>query len=182
MDHRSFRRAHSSADAPNNAPLLADDDPIGVSVNFDRPANGAGADRVFVIVKANQAGLRHGSRQSVKSIEPAAIGNELRPLLLEHLPNGVLGTFRMWMSLGIGDDLIGEPSIQPVIDGKVRFANLALEDVIETIRLSDPAHADALHHRYCNFWLVDGALELNAPTFGPAHPRTRQRRKPANAG
>ena len=67
-------------------------------------------------------------------------------------------------------------------DGKVRFVNLTLEDVIEVIRLSDPAHADALHHRYCNFWLVDGALELNAPTFGPARPRTRQRRKPANAG
>jgi hypothetical protein len=67
-------------------------------------------------------------------------------------------------------------------DGKVRFVNLTLEDVIETIRLSDPAHADALHHRYCDFWLVDGELELNAPTFGLARPRTRQRRKPANAG
>ena len=60
-------------------------------------------------------------------------------------------------------------------DGKVRFVNPSLEDVIEVIRLSDPAHAEALHHRYCNFWLVDGALELNAPTFGPARPRTRQR-------
>ncbi len=39
-------------------------------------------------------------------------------------------------------------------DGKVRFVNLTLEDVIETIRLSDPAHAEALHHRYCDFWLV----------------------------
>jgi hypothetical protein len=47
-------------------------------------------------------------------------------------------------------------------DGKVRFANFALEDVIETIRLSDAAHAEALHHRYCDFWLVDGALEMNA--------------------
>ncbi len=64
-------------------------------------------------------------------------------------------------------------------DGKVRFVNLTLEDVIETIRLSDPAHAEALHRRYCNFWLVDGALELNAPTFGQARPRTRQRRKSA---
>ena len=63
-------------------------------------------------------------------------------------------------------------------DGKVRFVNPSLEDVIEVIRPSDPAHAEALHHRYCNFWLVDGALELNAPTFGPARPRTRQRRKP----
>jgi hypothetical protein len=67
-------------------------------------------------------------------------------------------------------------------DGKVRFVNLTLEDVIETIRLSDPAHAEALHHRYCDFWLVDGELELNAPTFGLAPPHKRQRRKQANAG
>jgi hypothetical protein len=65
-------------------------------------------------------------------------------------------------------------------DGKVRFVNPSLEDVIEVIRLSDPAHAEALHHRYCDFWLVDGELELNAPTFGPARPHKRQRRKPAN--
>jgi hypothetical protein len=41
-----------------------------------------------------------------------------------------------------------------------------LEDVIETIRLSDKAHAEALHRRYCDFWLVDGELELNAARFG----------------
>jgi hypothetical protein len=67
-------------------------------------------------------------------------------------------------------------------DNKVGFVNLTLEDVIAVLRLSDAAHAEALHHRYCDFWLVDGALELNAPTFGLARPRTRQRRKPANAG
>jgi hypothetical protein len=41
-------------------------------------------------------------------------------------------------------------------DGKARFVNVTLEDVIEVIRLSDPSHAEALHHRYCDFWLVDG--------------------------
>jgi PD-(D/E)XK nuclease superfamily len=64
-------------------------------------------------------------------------------------------------------------------DGKTRFANPTLEDVIDVIRLSDPGHAEALHRRYCNFWLVDSELELNAPAFGLALPRTRQRRKPA---
>jgi hypothetical protein len=64
-------------------------------------------------------------------------------------------------------------------DGKVRFVNPSLEDVIEVIRLSDPAHAEALHRRYCDFWLVDAELERNAPTFGRSLPRTRQRRKPA---
>jgi hypothetical protein len=51
-------------------------------------------------------------------------------------------------------------------DGKVHFVNLTLEDVIETIPLSDAVHAEALHRRYCDFWLVDGKLELNAARFG----------------
>jgi hypothetical protein len=45
------------------------------------------------------------------------------------------------------------------------------------IRLSDPAHAEALHRRYCDFWLVDGELELNVPQFG--RPAKRPARKPA---
>ena len=64
-------------------------------------------------------------------------------------------------------------------DGKVRFVNLALEDVIETIRLSDQAHAEALHRRYCDFWLVDGELELNTPPNGLPPKRTAH--KPAKA-
>ena len=51
-------------------------------------------------------------------------------------------------------------------DGKVRFVNLPLEDVIEVIRPSDQEHVDALHRRYCDFWLVDGELQLNAARFG----------------
>src|ERR1019366_10795514 len=62
-------------------------------------------------------------------------------------------------------------------DGKVRFANVTLEDVIDVIRLSDPEHADALHRRYCDFWLVDGELELNAARF--SLPAKRRARKPA---
>jgi hypothetical protein len=64
-------------------------------------------------------------------------------------------------------------------DGKVRFVNLTLEDVIEVIRLSDPELAEALHRRYCDFWLVDGELELNAARFGVPDKRTA--RQPAKA-
>jgi hypothetical protein len=64
-------------------------------------------------------------------------------------------------------------------DVKVRFVNLTLEDVIEVIRLSDPEHAEALHRRYCDFWLVDGELELNAARFGL--PAKRPARQPAQA-
>lgn len=49
---------------------------------------------------------------------------------------------------------------------KVRFLNITLEQMIAVIRLCDSAHADALHRRYCDWWLVDGEIELTAPAFG----------------
>ena len=51
-------------------------------------------------------------------------------------------------------------------EGKVHFVDVTLEQAIEAIRLSDKGHAKALHRRYCDFWLVDGEIELNAPSFG----------------
>jgi hypothetical protein len=50
----------------------------------------------------------------VESIEPAGIGNELRPLCLEHLPDRLLGKLRMAMHLGVGDAFIEQPGIQLV--------------------------------------------------------------------
>jgi hypothetical protein len=56
--------------------------------------------------------------------------------------------------------------LTPTAEGKVRFLSLTLEDAIKKIRLTDPNHADALYRRYCDFWLVDGEMELSAPLFG----------------
>lgn len=56
-------------------------------------------------------------------------------------------------------------------EGKVRYVNLTLEDVVDKIRRDDPHHAAALHRRYCDFWLVDGEMELNAPSFVPTRKR-----------
>ena len=51
-------------------------------------------------------------------------------------------------------------------NSKVRFIGLTLEEVIDTIRESDAAHADALHERYCNFWRVDRELEARLQQIG----------------
>ncbi|GLI94665.1 PGN_0703 family putative restriction endonuclease [Methylocystis echinoides] len=51
-------------------------------------------------------------------------------------------------------------------EGRVIFANVTLEQAIDAIRYNDPSHAEALYRRYCDFWAVDGELELNAPIFG----------------
>jgi len=51
----------------------------------------------------------------MESIAPTAMSDELRPLLLEHLPAGPLETFGVCVRLGPGDDLVGEPGVQLVV-------------------------------------------------------------------
>src|SRR5258707_283598 len=99
----------------HDAPVLADRHAIRIGMDVDRPANGAGVHRVFVVVEPHQAGLRHRGRQRVEAVEPAAIRDELRPLLLERLPHGLLRTFRMGMHLGVTDTFIGQPGVQLII-------------------------------------------------------------------
>ena len=124
-------------------------------------------------------------------VDPVAASlrsNPLQQLWREHLlaqsmignglyDEGYLVTIAPALNYHVQDaaDAYHEHLRQPE-DGKVRFVNLTLEDVIETIRLSDQAHAEALHRRYCDFWLVDGELELNAARFGL--PAKRPTRKP----
>jgi hypothetical protein len=43
----------------DDPPVLADDDAVGVGVDVDRTADGAGADRVSVVVEPDEAGLRY---------------------------------------------------------------------------------------------------------------------------
>ena len=66
--------AETRAMLGDDPPVLADDDPIGVGVDVDRAADGAGAHRVPVVVEADEAGLRHRGRQRVEAVEAAAIG------------------------------------------------------------------------------------------------------------
>jgi hypothetical protein len=44
---------------------------------------------------------------------------------------------------------------------RVRFVCLTLEQVVQAMaEAGQPEHAKALHRRYCDFWLVDGEIEL----------------------
>jgi hypothetical protein len=49
----------------NDSPILTDYDAVGIGLNLDRASDGAGRDRVFVVVKAYQAGL--GDRYAVRA-------------------------------------------------------------------------------------------------------------------
>ena len=95
----------------NDASVLADHDAVGIGMDLDRPPDGAGGDRVFVIVEAHQAGLRDRCRHRMESIEPAGIGNELWPFRLEHLPNCLVDQFGMAMRFGVGDALVQKPGV-----------------------------------------------------------------------
>jgi hypothetical protein len=41
----------------DDTPMLTDDCAIGIGVDVDSPTNGAGIDRIFVVVEAHEAGL-----------------------------------------------------------------------------------------------------------------------------
>ena len=98
----------------DNPPVLADDDAVGVGVDVDRAADGAGVDRISVVVEPHEAGLRHRGRQRVESVEAAAIRNELRPLLLEDVPDRPPALFGMGVRLGPDDTFVDEPGVQLV--------------------------------------------------------------------
>jgi hypothetical protein len=46
----------------DDAPVLADDDAIRIGLDLDRMADGACADRVAVVVEADETGLGHRRR------------------------------------------------------------------------------------------------------------------------
>lgn len=79
----------------NDAPVLTDYDALVIGMDLDRAPDGAGRDRVFVVVEAHQAGLGDRCRHRVESVEPAGIGNELRPFDFEHVPDRLIGQFRI---------------------------------------------------------------------------------------
>jgi hypothetical protein len=99
----------------DDPPILADHDAIRIGMNFDRSSDGTGRHRVLVVVEAHQAGLRDRCRHRVESIELAGIGNELRPLRFENLPDRLLGQLRMVMHPCVSDAFIEQPSVHLVV-------------------------------------------------------------------
>src|SRR3954470_15701360 len=69
----------------NDASVLADHDAVGTGMNLNRAPDGAGRDRVFVVVEAHQAGLRdpmpapRGIRRTGRHREPASVARLRTP-------------------------------------------------------------------------------------------------------
>jgi hypothetical protein len=76
--------------------------------------------------------------------------------------------YHVWDALALYQTHLREP-----VEGKVRFSSFTLDTLIETIRLCDPEHAEALHQRYSDWWKVDAEIEKHAPTFSLSK-RTRK--------
>src|SRR5271166_6290309 len=96
----------------DDPPVLADDDAVGVGVDVDRAPDRARAHRISVVVEPHEAGLRHRGRQRVESVEATAIGNELRALVLEYLPDRPPALLGMSVRLGPDDTSVDEPAVQ----------------------------------------------------------------------
>src|SRR5881397_564251 len=99
----------------DDPPVLTDYDAVRIGMNLDRTPDRASSYRVFVVVEAHQAGLRDRCWHRVEAVELARIGNELRPLRLEHLPDRLLGQLWMAMRLGVGDAFIKQPGVHLVV-------------------------------------------------------------------
>lgn len=64
----------------DNCTVLTNDNPAGIGMNVDGPANGAGKHRVLVVVETHLTGLRHRRRQRMEPVERAAIPDQMIPL------------------------------------------------------------------------------------------------------
>jgi hypothetical protein len=58
---------HSARMFGHDNPILPDDDPAGVSVDFDGTAHGLGADRIFIVVEPNQGSV---SGNAIEKLPP----------------------------------------------------------------------------------------------------------------
>ena len=76
----------------------------------------------------------------METVEAAAIGNELRPFLLEHLPDRPLGPLRMGARFRPGQTFVEEPGVQLV--RRLRTDSLPLVSKIYW-RSADDAIMDA---------------------------------------
>lgn len=81
-------------------------------MNLDGAADGSRQDRVFVVIEAYGAGLRHRGWNAVEPIEWADVAHEAAAFSFEHLPDGLSRLFGTAMSLGIGNAFIEQPDIQ----------------------------------------------------------------------
>lgn len=92
--------------------LLPDLDPLSIGPDLDLPPDSRCRNRVFVIVEAHKAGLRHRRRQRMEPVEAPGIGNKVWALFLEDLPDGFVRQLRMLAGSGRGDALVQQPGIQ----------------------------------------------------------------------
>ena len=96
----------------NHNTILFDDDAVRIRMHIDRAANSTRLDRVFVAVKAHEAGLGDGRTRRMEAVEDATIGHQQRPFGLEHLEHRPVLLLRVRLLLGIGDAFVQQPAVE----------------------------------------------------------------------
>jgi hypothetical protein len=98
----------------DDTPILADDDAIGIGLDVDRTADGAGVDRIPIVIEAHQAGLRDRGLHFMETVEAAPIWYKLLPLFLKDVPDRFVGDLGVAMGLRVEDALVNEPGVHLV--------------------------------------------------------------------
>ena len=75
----------------DNASVLADYDAIRIGMNLDRTPTALAATEYLLLSKRTRQVFETRRRHRVEIIEPASIGDQLRPFCLKHLPDRLLG-------------------------------------------------------------------------------------------
>src|SRR6478672_3400589 len=96
----------------NDPAVLADYDAVRIGLDFNRPPNGAGRDRVFVVVEAHQAGLGDRGGHGMETVEATGIGDEPWSLSFEDFPDGSVRELRMSVRFGVSNAFIEQPGVQ----------------------------------------------------------------------
>src|SRR5690606_26616996 len=91
--------------------VLADDDPVGIGMDLDRPAHGTRKHGVFVVIEAHGASLRHRGGDAMEAVEAPGIGNEAGAFFLEHVPDRALALLGVSARLCPGDAFVGQPAV-----------------------------------------------------------------------
>ena len=114
-NRRSSRRGQSGGNAHRHYAILADHDVIGISLDLDRPADGARDDRVFVVVEPHETGLRDRGLRRVETVKWPSDLHEPRPFRVDNLPDRAVGQFGMLVRCGIGDAPGEQPGVQLLV-------------------------------------------------------------------
>src|SRR5215469_15837393 len=104
----------------DNLAVAPDDNALGINPHLRGAPRRFDRDAVAIVVEAHQAALRHRDFDLAEAVKRPPIGDQARPLGLEHLPNRLVALLGMHARAGLGETARFQPGIELGVVGKVQ--------------------------------------------------------------